>query len=277
VVVCNTAAVVATDTLQLRMGNLRVQDYQWELIAENLDYPGREGFLIDRFQNSSTPLNMAGTTTFNFDVQNEAGSFAANRFYIVFNQQTGGPLPVSFTTVTAKRNADKSVNVQWKVKQEINIISYEIERGNNGSNFTSVHNRAAMSNNSSSVAYDHIDLTPYSGDNFYRIQATSVGGQVQFSNIVKLNGSKATPLISVYPNPVVNKQLQLRFKYQEKGGYQVQLMNMKGQVLVNKNVNLLNTVQVQTIELSASLAAGNYQLVVTAPNGNSFKQSVLVQ
>lgn len=277
IVIERRAPVVATDTLQLMMGNLREQNYQWELIAENLDYPGREGFLIDRFQNSSTPLNMAGTTTFNFDVQNVAGSFAANRFYIVFNQQAGGPLPVTFTTVTATRNADRSVAVQWKVEQEINIVAYEVERSNNGSNFTPVHNRTAAGNNSSSITYDHIDLTPYRGDNFYRIKATSVGGQVQYSNIVKLNGGKATPIISVYPNPVVNKQLQLRFEEQEKGRYQVQLMNMKGQVLVNKTVNMLNTVQAETIELSASLAAGNYQLVVTAPNGNRTKQTVLVQ
>jgi hypothetical protein len=54
-------------------------------------------------------------------------------------------------------------------------------------------------------------------------------------------------------------------------------MNMKGQVLVNKTVNVLNTLQAETIELSASLAAGNYQLIVTAPNGNSIKQTVLFQ
>jgi hypothetical protein len=46
---------------------------------------------------------------------------------------------------------------------------------------------------------------------------------------------------------------------------------------MNKTVNVLNTVQEEKIELSASLAAGNYQLVITAPNGNSIKQTVLVQ
>jgi hypothetical protein len=100
---------------------------------------------------------------------------------------------------------------------------------------------------------------------------------VQYSNIVKLIGSKTTPLICVYSNPVVNKKLQLCFEEQEKGKYQVQVMNMKGQVLVNKTVNVLNTLQAETIELSASLAAGNYQLIVTAPNGNSIKQTVLFQ
>ena len=277
IVIDRRAMIVNNDTLHLQNNNYKVQNYQWEIITNNLDFPGRTGFLLDRFLNTITPLNMAGTTTVNFNVANVAGSYAADRFKIVFRQDAAGPLPVTFTTVTANRNADRSVAVQWKVEQEINIIGYEVERSNNGSNFTPVHNRTATGNSSSSVTYDHIDLTPYSTDNFYRIKATSVGGQVQYSNIVKLNGGKATPIISVYPNPVVNKQLQLRFEEQEKGRYQVQLINMKGQVLVNKTVNVLNMVQAETIELSASLAVGNYQLVVTAPNGNSTKQTVLVQ
>ena len=257
------------------MGNLRVQNYQWELIAENLDYPGREGFLVDRFQNSSTPLNMAGTTTFNFDVQNVAGSSAANRFYIVFNQQAGGPLPVTFTTVSATRNADRSVAVQWKVEQEINIISYEIERSNNGSNFTPVHNRTATGNNSSSVTYDHIDLTPYSTDNFYRIKATSIGGQVQYSNIVKLSGSKVTPLISVYPNPVVDGKMQLNFASQPSGRYGIQLVNTAGQVVYKSSIQVGAANQTTTVSLG--VAKGSYHLLITNPGGSTTNLPVLLQ
>jgi hypothetical protein len=220
---------------------------------------------------------MAGTTTINFSVQNIAGSYAADRFKIVFNQVAAGPLPVTITAVTANRNADRTIAVQWKVVQEINIVAYEVERSNNGSNFTPVHNRAAYSNNSNSVTYDFTDLRPFSGDNFYRIKAISIGGQVQYSNVVRLNGSKATSLISVYPNPVINKQLHLRFEEQGRGRYHVQLMNMKSQVLVNKTVNVLKAVQTETIELLASLSAGIYQLLVITPNGISTIQKVLIQ
>jgi hypothetical protein len=274
-VVDKRAMIVNNDTLHLHNNNYRIQNYQWQITSNNLDFPGRTGFLVDRYTGTVTPLDMAGTTTINFSVQNIVGSYAADRFKIVFNQVVAGPLPVNITSVAATRNKDRSVAVQWKVEQEINIVGYEVERSNNGSNFTTVHNRA--SNNSIGVTYDYTDLTTFIGDNFYRIKAISVGGQVQYSNIVKLNGSKATPIIKVYSNPVENEQLKLRFEVQEKGRYQVQLMNMKGHVLVNKTVNVLKVVQAETIEVLASLSAGIYQLLVIAPNGISTIQKVLIQ
>jgi len=210
-------------------------------------------------------------------VQNIPGAYAPNRFYIVFRQDAAGPLPVTFTTVTATRNADKTIAVQWKVEQEVNISGYEVERSSNGSNFTSLYNRGAVGNNNSSATYDFIDGLPFAADNFYRIKATSINGQIQYSNIVKLGGNKGSSLISVYPNPVENKKLQLRFEEQTKGKYQVQLISVNGQVMFNKTLVVLSAVQAESIELPFNMAAGNYQLKVTAPNGNSTQQSIVVQ
>jgi hypothetical protein len=268
VVIDRRAIIVNKDTLHLDLSGLRVQEYQWEIISDNLDFPGRIGFLIDRYLNTSTPLNMAGTTTVNFNVTNVAGSYAADRFKIVFLQEAAGPLPVTFTTVTANRNTDRSVAVQWKVEQEINIVSYEIERSNNGSNFTAVHNRTATGNNSSSVTYNHTDLTPFSGDNFYRIKATSVGGQVQYSAIVKVGSSNSNPTITVYPNPVKDKTIQVRFEQQGSGRFQLQLIATNGQTVFVKELLLNNFNQMQTLTIPNNVSAGSYQLKIQKPDGS---------
>lgn len=258
-----------SDTIHISSRSLRLQNYQWEIKASNMDYPGRTGFFVDRFTNTSTALQMEGSTTVNFTVQNTPGSYANNRFYILFRQEAAGPLPVTFTTVTATRNADKTISVQWKVEQEINITKYEVERSSNGSLFTTTYSRSAASNNGVGATYDHIDAAPNAFDNFYRIKATSIGGQVQYSEIVKVGSSNNKPAITVYPNPVKDKTLQVRFEQQGSGRYQLQLLATNGQTVFVKELLLNNNSnQVQTLAIPQQLSVGNYQLKIQKPDGS---------
>ena len=106
IVIERRAMIDRQDTLHLNMLRMRAQSYQWEINSSNMDYPGRTGFLIDRYLNTSTPLDLAGTTTVNFNVANIAGSYAADRFIIVFNQPELGPLPVHITTTVSYTHLD---------------------------------------------------------------------------------------------------------------------------------------------------------------------------
>lgn len=271
-------AIQNNDTLRLSIGNMRMQNYQWAIIGNNLDLPGRKGFLIDKFTNTSTQLDMAGTTNINFSVQNAAGSSATDRFYIVFTQPDFGPVPVSITSVTASRQADQTIAVQWKTENEINISGYELQRSDNGAQFGDLAAKAATANNGGRAVYNHIDNQPLAGDNFYRIKATSIGGQVQFSSIVKVAAKKQGAFISIYPNPVAADGLvQLRFGNQAPGNYRLQLSNAAGQILYNSTVNVAAAVQAESLQLPTRMAAGNYQLRIWNPAGTEQVLQVLVQ
>jgi hypothetical protein len=262
------------DTLHIQMTKVRVQNYQWELHLDNMDYPGRSAYLIDRYLQTSTELNMAGRTTVNFSVQNIPGSYAADRFKIVFKQL--GVVPVNFVSVQANRNTDRSITVQWKVANETNIQQYEVQRSADGNHFTGIVTTIPTGNNGI-VEYREKDLSPLSADNYYRIKATGLGGQVQYSAIVKVGAQKQIPSISVYPNPVTNGQVQLYFTQQQAGKYQVQLSTISGQVLLEKTVDVNSAVQLQTIPLPDYRAGGTYLLKIITAEGIVYKQQVFVQ
>jgi hypothetical protein len=277
IVIDNRFEVRDNDTLHLVLSKMRAQNYQWQLILDNMDYPGRQAYLVDRYNQTNTLLNMAGTTTVNFSVQNIASSYAADRFLIIFKQASLGPVPVSFTSVSASRNPDQSIGVQWKTTHELNISNYEVERSSDGIHFNGIHSRVASYNNGGNATYNHTDAAAQYGDQFYRIRANSIGGQVQYSAIVKVSAIKTAPGISVYPNPVADGQVQVRFASQTPGLYQMQLSNAAGQVLYKAGIKVHSSMQVQTIDLPAQTAAGTYHLSISGADGTLKYIQVLVR
>jgi hypothetical protein len=278
-VVDRRAMIVNNDTLHLNNRNYKLQNYQWKITSNNLDYPGRTGFLVDRYKGTVTPLNMAGITTINFSVQNIVGSYASDRFKIVFNQVVAGPLPVTITTVAATRNTsvNNEVTVSWKVESETNMNNYEVEYSADGSNFSSIATIAPNSNNGSG-AYSFLNKKATAAEHFYRIKANSIGGLVQYSAIVKVAGIKASAnsSISVYPNPVVNKKMNVQFVNQAEGNYQVSLFSNNGALVYKNNVTVNSSNLVKVLPLHDNVAAGNYQMIVTDAAGNTKTQSVIV-
>ena len=104
--------------------------------------------------------------------------------------------------------------------------------------------------------YNTIDADNLSGDLFYRIKANSLSRQVQYSAIVKVSGVKTNTSISVYPNPVIGKQMQVHFNSVETGNYQLSLMNTAGQVIYKAAVNVAAGSSAKTLQLAKDVAAG---------------------
>jgi hypothetical protein len=222
---------------------------------------------------------MAGTTTVNFSVQNIVASYAADRFKIVFNQVIAGPLPVTITTVSATRSTtvNNEVNVSWKVEAETNMENYEVEYSTDGSTFANIATIAPNSINGAG-AYSFLNNKATAAEHFYRIKANSIGGQVQYSAIVKVAGSKMSKQanISVYPNPVANKQMNVQFNNQAMGNYGVRLINTNGATVYQNNVTVNSNNLVRTMPLHNNTAAGTYQLIITDASGKTNTQAVIV-
>jgi hypothetical protein len=257
--------ITANDTLFLNVANFGIKNYQWLIPATNLDAPGRNGFLYDRYRDKYNPLDLNDTNRIDFSVTADAASAAPNRFMIIFNKSAA--MPVTITSVSASRNADGTININWEVENEINISRYEIERSADGRVFSSIVNKIASANNGGTSQYGHIDGSPLGADNFYRIKAISQDGQIQYSSIVKVSPQRSNPAIVVYPNPVQDRTIQLRFDNKEKGKYALQLINASGAVLFNGSVTIQQTTLVKAIALPASIAAGQYKLRLVGPFG----------
>jgi hypothetical protein len=86
--------------------------------------------------------------------------------------------------------------------------------------------------------------------------------------------------VQLYPNPVDigTNQFRLQFNKLTPGNYTVELTDVSGKLIMTQKINILNDIQVQTINLKKNTAQGIYLVKVTDINSKSiFTQKLVVQ
>lgn len=250
------------DTIFYGTTGLKAQSYQLTLTAENIPASGLQGFVEDTYLKTSSLLNLQGSTDIHFTVTSAAASYAANRFRIVFKQAS--VMPVTFTSVKAYQK-NEVIAVEWKVENESNILRYDIEKSVDGNSFSNVGTLAAV--NGTANNYSWTDNSPVANYNFYRIKSVDLNGKVNYTQIVKVFMGKASGDITVYPNPIVNGNVNLQLTNQPAGIYNVRLLNPLGQVVLSKQITHTEGSSTETIKWNYNFARGVYQLEINRPVG----------
>ena len=267
--------VSATDTVHLNVTGYKVGNYQWSFRLVNMDAPGLTAFVKDDFLNTLSPLNMSADNNIGFAISSAAGSYAADRFSIIF--RPASVVAVTLNNISAQRLADKSVKVSWKSENEAGTDHYEIQHSEGGITFSALGTQAATNNAGGTASYFYNDLQPYAGVNYYRVKAVSTSGAVSYTAIVKLAPANEKASFSVSPNPVKDKQIRLQAVSQAPGDYKVQLINQAGQVIYKGMITVSGSAYVQRIQLPANTAAGNYLLSVTDVSGKITSEHILIE
>jgi hypothetical protein len=215
---------------------------------------------------------MTGSTDMNFTVANVTGSNAANRFMIVFEPLKA--LPVTFTSIKAYRQ-DKNINVEWRVDNEVNMKQYEVEKSTNGTQFSSIAEKAATANNGGSAVYVIADANPVEGYNYYRVKSMDLNGKMSYTNVVKVLIGSMKQDITIYPNPITDGMIHLQLMNEPEGKYNIRLLNKIGQLIVQKQITHAGGNGTELIKWDYNLAHGMYQLEVTKQDGTVKNINVL--
>lgn len=248
------------DTTVLNFTGMGYQNYRFEIDLTNFS-ENEKVVLVDNFDNTMTLLNPAGKNVISFNVVNNPGSYAANRFMIVFRPMD--VLPVTMVDIKAEvKNSE--VAVSWKVEEQKNVKNYIIERSFNGNNFSAI----GIVNASNVNAYSFIDKNPASGINYYRVVSIDIDGKKGISNIVKANIDGSDQLISVSPNPIAGNNVHLLFDGKQKGIYYVNIKNQMGQLVTSQQFTLDGNQRQLDIQPATPLSQGIYSIEITMPSGD---------
>lgn len=250
----------STDTLFLKLSGTTARRYQLQLNAGNLQQAGLKAVLIDNYLNTSTALDLSGTTKAAFNVTGDAASTGSNRFMIVFN--TSGTLPVTFTSTTAARN-DAGVAVSWKVANNENIESYKVERSFNGTGFSTAAIIPATNNNS----YNWIDSFVANANTYYRVVAIDNSSNTFFSNTVKVNAAETVHSITLLDNNYNDGNLKFKFSNMQQGTYTAHLLSMSGQLIAEKQIQFVGGTSDVPVHFDAAIAQGISVVEIVCPDG----------
>lgn len=97
--------------------------------------------------------------------------------------------------------ANQSRNtLQWSLKEDQNSGMYDVERSQDGEQFTKIKTIAAKSNGETKTAYEYRDELPFPVA-YYRLKITDKSGASFYSKIVKVENNNIKTGLTVYPNP----------------------------------------------------------------------------
>ena len=255
--------IEALDTSFLSLYGLKRKSYQLLIKTESLNDPELTALVKDNYlvAKNNIPVNMDGSTTINFSVNQDTASFATNRFSIVFQKVKISPFQfISFTAVQDKA----AILVHWTTANELNIKSFEVQGSADGINFNEWTSVNSFTNSTGNGIYNWENTTLKEGLSYYRIKSISQQGEVTYSQIIAItiNKNKVYKSILVIGDPIINNKFKLQFNNIERGVYKLGIFTMGGQLTKLFSINYLGENSIEEYEIGKLLADGKYQLVL---------------
>ncbi|MEO5594838.1 MAG: choice-of-anchor E domain-containing protein [Chitinophagaceae bacterium] len=171
------------------------------------------------------------------------------------------------------RKINNSIALKWDAQNAADIDQFDIEYSMDGISFTSVANVAA-SHSAAASSYNYTYNLNGNSDGYvyFRIKQTNNQNKSGYSSVqkIQLNG-KPNMGISINPNPVTTG-MSVTFDHPLSGDYSVDLVNLSGQVIVNKKIKLLNS-NIIPVNWNTKPAPGIYFTRVT--NTSSMEQQII--
>jgi hypothetical protein len=203
--------------------------YTFELTKE-VDLPSvYQVWLMDAFKKDSLDMHANKVYSFTID-KNDPNTFGNKRFSLVI--RTNPQLGIHLLNFTAKKENTK-VNTAWKVENEFNYTSFDLERSTDGG----THFDTQYSVASSALGdYTYTDAAPSNGQNMYRLKIYTIDGHVTYSKAITIDFADFNNLannLNVFPNPTTNS-VNFMMPPDETGKtptYRVQILNIAGSVV----------------------------------------------
>ena len=173
-------------------------------------------------------------------------------------------LPITLVFFEAEKAGDK-VQLTWQTASEINNDYFTIERSSDARNFSPLFTHPGAGNSNEIRNYLRFDENPMPGNNYYRLRQTDFDGKTEVFEIKVVNFNFAlSKKVEIYPNPVVDDLLNLKFSNWEQGSYQLKISDVRGN-LINEITIFLDaeeSVHIKTIKGLSEISKGEYFITI---------------
>lgn len=165
--------------------------------TDRFDYTGADASSVFDDVTTETTANGDGSTTFSAKQENVA-------------------LPIKMKSFTAVPFENRDANLDWVTASEINASHFEVERSDDGINFTQIGRVEATGNSTTDQDYKYADRDINIQRNdvvqYYRIKMVDIDGEYKYSGVRVVNFTRSNIdfAINTFPNPTTDfVQLEL--------------------------------------------------------------------
>lgn len=215
---------------------------------------------------SSYTANLNGTYNMVLEYYENGGG---NRVSFDVSMST---LPIRLLQFNGERKDDQ-VNLNWTTTANSNTDHFIVERSADGQQFAPIAEVQA----SASAQYHYTDISPLSGNSFYRLQMADDNNVITYSNVVTMK-SKTDAALKIFPTLLQGRQsLSLQTgKLLEQAT--LTICDMAGRPMLQQSIAQLRSGQLYPVPLPIQrLAKGIYLVQVRNASGVLLNQKILLE
>jgi len=172
----------------------------------------------------------------------------------------GNVLPISTMNLQGVRTS-QNIKLTWKALTEQDVVSYELQKSNNGRDFTTIRK---FGSNESSYSLIDADITNM---NYYRVRIIK-RADVLYSNTLLIRSS-GTSSLSIFPNPFSDKAT-LQISSEQKSTGIIYLRDISGKVVIHNTLQLEKGTNYYELADMAKLTSGIYVFELRQNNTSEF-------
>jgi glucose/arabinose dehydrogenase len=172
----------------------------------------------------------------------------------------GSSLPVTLLSFSGAMQ-NHHIRLTWKTTNESFIERYEVERSADGRGFSKIGQHLPKDGNGTGIKeYNLFDTDPLPGKAYYRLKVVHVDGTYEYSSGIHFTVTGLpSKEMKVYPVPFTDN-LVLETYFREAGKIQVQLIDMKGRIILTRNEIVTEGTRIISIGGLDNLIPGLYHL-----------------
>jgi hypothetical protein len=111
-------------------------------------------------------------------------------------------LPINLLSINGHNEQNVNI-VNWVTSSEINNSHFDIERSEDGIEFTKIGEIKSAGNTTVNTNYSFRDKAPFNGTNYYRLKQWDFNGEFQYSKIISIENKSKKQGFTIYPNPAI--------------------------------------------------------------------------
>lgn len=200
-------------------------------------------------------------------------------FFTFGSNSSSNPLPVDLISFTGERSGS-DVYLDWSTSAEENNEGFEVQRSEDGINFTVVGTVDGAGTTLEPQTYSFVDYNAPQRDLYYRLKQNDFDGTSEIHRTVLVkslggsaNGLSETSIKSVYPSPFTD-QFTLEFTAASAGNALIRITNVQGNVVFEENMSVFEGDNKFSYQNGGSLQRG-YFIISLSLNGKTVNHKVL--
>lgn len=196
-----------------------------------------------------------------FGLGNNAGVRTGQYTFCGTTNLGSSVLPLIFSKFSVDDNNSNAV-LNWATLLETQNDYFEVEKSENGNDFTSIGKVNKNGTTTQSANYSYIDQNVISEIAYYRIKQVDIDGKFTYSNILRFKSKKNTNRqITIFPNPVQSK-INISLTSAEKNVAVLKIVNEFGQIMHTQSIEIIKGKNEFSVTKPSTLLKGVYTLQV---------------